>query len=162
MSNTLYITKDIKDLGIFINKQIYQRYKDKIHSLYREYSDKFSTKQFILFCAENLDFDIDINLPVLALTDMKYFFGHVVVMTNNQMLVCENLPNANVCCYIDHPIWMDSTTTMFYHSIKRLYNNTNFSFLTPDRLTYELYKNLWGNNITIGDLTYDNIIQQTQ
>lgn len=162
MSNTLYSNKDNKDIGILINKETYNTYKEKINSLYQEYTSKFDTKQFILFCADNLNFSLDINLPVLSLTDIKYFFGHVVITTNNQMLICENLPNANVCCYIDHPIWMESTTTLSHYSIKKLYNNANFSFLTPNRLTYELYKNIWGDNITIGDLTYDNIIQQTQ
>ena len=57
------------------------------------------------------------------------------------------------------PDWLFIATNNSHESIKNLYNNTrNLEIYTNNKNVHELYKNMWGDNINLGDLSYEKII----
>jgi len=145
-----------KDVGIIVENN--KSHLDTAAKLYNSYSSKQDLNQFVLFCSDSLGFA---SIPQLPIHEAHFFDGNIVLFNNNSLLLAKGFVNYQKIYYVlEQPDWTYVATISSHKAIKKLYTETeNLFFITNNENIYQLYKMLWGDNIILGDLNYEKIIQ---
>lgn len=144
-----------RDVGIVIQNP---QHISKITPIYNAYLSLSSLDQFVVFSAEPLGINF---VPQLPLNEAYFFDGNLLVLELNMLLIVKDFLNyRNLFYYLEQPDWIYSAMSSSHTAIKDMFTKTkNLNFITQNNTIYDLYKDLWGDNITLGELNYEKIIR---
>lgn len=144
-----------RDIGIIIqNTQNF----NKIVPLYNSYLSLGSLDQFVIFSSEPIPVTF---VPQLPLYEGYFFEGNLLIFELNMLLIAKDfLKYRNLYYYLEQPDWIYSAMSSSHKSLKYTFTETkNLNFITYNQTIYDLYRDLWGNNIIMGELNYEKIVQ---
>ena len=145
------------DVGVVIDTTINREETLLIVNLYQQFLTSTDLDQFVMFTTAPSSLN---DIPQLPIEKASFFQGNILLFNNNMLLFAKNFFRYNKIIYnMQKPDWLFIATSNSHESIKNLYNNTrDLEIYTSNKNVYELYKNMWGDNINLGDLSYEKII----
>jgi len=145
------------DLGIVIDSTISREEILLIVNLYQQFSTFSELNQFVMFTTAPSSLN---DIPQLPIEKASFFKGNILLFNNNMLLFAKNFFNYNrIIYYMTKPNWLFIAANNSNKSIKSLYNETrDLQIHTNNKNVHDLYKNMWGDNINLGDLSYEKTI----
>ena len=150
-----------KDLGIVLltldNDSIYE----KIFSLIKDIIDHNPYDQICVFNSKNTRINT-MNVPILHISQAKFFKGNLLVFDTVSLLLAKNFPNIDtIFLYATDIFWNQSEKNMTSYSYySDMFNTQNLQFIVPNQILYDIYSICWKKPIKIcEELKYDTIKQ---
>ena len=100
-----------------------------------------------------------LGIPILSITECKFFYGTLIVFDIESLAICKNFPNIKKIYYYMTDVPWKQTSHINYFDLRNHYQeNTKINIVTKTSNLYNVYTNSW-NKQPLGimeELNYEN------
>ena len=132
---------------------------EDIYSMVTDLIGKDFKNQYLCFSHTQQKNYSGLGIPILSITESKFFYGSLFVFDTESLVICKNFPNIKKIYYYMTDIPWKNTVHINYFDLRNLYQeNTNIEVITKTPSLYNIYKNCW-NKQPLGimeELNYEN------
>jgi hypothetical protein len=132
---------------------------EDIYPMVTDLISKDFKNQYVCFTDTQQKSYNKIGIPILSITECKFFYGTLFVFDIESLLICKSFPNVKKIYYYMTDIPWKETPHINYFDLRNLYQeNTNVNIITKTLSLYSTYSNCW-NRQPLGimeELNYEN------
>jgi hypothetical protein len=145
-----------KDIGFIVsNNHIY----NNLHNLFLELIQNDPVNQYLCFTYNNSINTNKLNMPILPLSEAKFWQGRLFVFDLEVIDIVKNFPGIDQIYYfLQHPEWMNYAQVNHF-DLRNIYaENEKISVIAQNYNIYNIYQRCW-NKKPIGVmevLSYEN------
>lgn len=130
-----------------------------IYSFVSDLISKDTKNQYVCFSHTNQKNYSGLGLPIISITECRFFYGTLWVFDNQSLNICKNFPNLKKIYYYLTDIPWEQTPNINYFDLRNLWEeNSKINAVAKTSNIYNIYNNCW-NKQPIGimeKLNYEN------
>lgn len=132
---------------------------EDIYPMVSDLIDKDFKNQYVCFTHVQQNKYNKLGIPILPITECRFFYGVLTVFDIESLTICKNFPNIKKIYYYMTDVPWKRNSHINYFDLRNLYQeNTNISVITKTLNLYNIYNNCWSKKPLgiMEELNYEN------